>query len=204
MQSVRTMNAEQTAEGLLVHSSVLHSEECLHIAVAQHRVIYLFDYCPATWHVLVIDGHCVPVAAGPLVSPAQAWRTALQGPLISPLHFFYLSSLYHSFSFPLYRLLSISPITSSIAEHWIFLSPSIFQASPLLVVLQMQIGRVTFESLISTTVAYWSVFMCTVHEGPCSHERSRHPPSCLGQSLAGWPRLYSIPPDLAHTVASLL
>lgn len=25
-------------------------------------VIYLFDYCPASWHVPLIDGHCVPAA----------------------------------------------------------------------------------------------------------------------------------------------
>lgn len=43
----------------------------LHIAGAQHGKIYLFDYCPASWHVLLIDGFCFPAAAGLLVSLAQ-------------------------------------------------------------------------------------------------------------------------------------
>lgn len=38
---------------------------CLHIA----GVIYLFDYCPASWHVPVIDGNCVPGDTGLLLSP---------------------------------------------------------------------------------------------------------------------------------------
>lgn len=183
---------------LLVHSSVLHSEECLHIAVARHRVIYLFDYCPATWHVLVIDGHCVPVAAGPLVSPARAWRTALRGPSLVPFTFSTCLHFITPFPSPFTSFYQFLPLLQ------FFFPPSLFQASSLLVVLQMQIGRVTFESLLSITVAYWSVFMCTLHEGSCSRERSSHPPSCLGQSLAGWPRLYCILPDLAHTLASLL
>lgn len=38
---------------------------CLHIA----GVIYLFDYCPESWHVPVIDGNCVPGDTGLLLSP---------------------------------------------------------------------------------------------------------------------------------------
>lgn len=39
------------------------SSLCLHVAAAGHGVIYLFDYCPASWHVLVIDSYCVPADA---------------------------------------------------------------------------------------------------------------------------------------------
>lgn len=67
-----------------------------------HRVIYLFDYCPASWHVPLIDGHCVPAAAGLLVSPTQnSLKDSSAGTPVTLFHFFYSPSLYHTLSFPL-------------------------------------------------------------------------------------------------------
>lgn len=94
----------------LLHSSVFgcegtgfaRSSLCLHVAGARHRVIYLFDYRPASWHVPLIDGHCVPAAAGLLVSPAQnSLKDSSAGTLVTLFHFPCSPSLYHSFSFPL-------------------------------------------------------------------------------------------------------
>lgn len=102
---------------LLLHSSVFRHEGppfawsflCLHIVGAWHRVIYLFDYCPASWHVLLIDGHCVPSAAGLLVSLAQnSLKDSSAGTLVTLFHFSGSPSLYHSFSVPLPP--SISPV----------------------------------------------------------------------------------------------
>lgn len=49
----------------LAEGSVCLKLLCLHIA----GVIYLFDYCPASWHVPVIDGNCVPGDTVLLLSP---------------------------------------------------------------------------------------------------------------------------------------
>lgn len=104
------------------------SSRCLHIAGAWHRVMCLFDYCLASWHVLLIDGHCVPAAAGLLVSPVQ---NSLKDSSVRPyllsftfpalLHFITLSP------FP-YHLLSIPPVTLSIIQNSNILLPSLFSS----------------------------------------------------------------------------
>lgn len=143
----------------LLHSSVFRREgawlawstSCLHGAVARHKLIYLFDYCPASWQALVIDGHCVPAAARLLVSPAQnSLKDSSAGTPVTLLHFFSSSSLYHSLS-PSPSPPSINFWHYFIAAKWSnFSCPPLFFFifSPLVVDLQMQIGQVTFASLI--------------------------------------------------------
>lgn len=128
-QSIRAMCAGMT---FLLHSSVFRCEGsgfawsslCLHIAGTQHRVIYLFDYCPASWHVPLIDGHCVPAAAGLLVSPTQnSLKDSSAGTLVTLFHFFCSPSLYHPLSYFPHHLLSISPVALSIIQHSNFSCP---------------------------------------------------------------------------------
>lgn len=161
-----------------LHSSVFRRVEagfacsslCLHIAGARHRVIYLFDYCPASWHVPLIDGHCVPAAAGLLVTPAQnSLKDSSAGTLVTLFHFPCPPSLYHSFSFPLaafyqfpssLRLLLNTHISPALS---IFLS-SLHPPSPLppppVVDLPMQIWQVTFAGLISISGVFSGVCWC--------------------------------------------
>lgn len=123
--NARCRNNGHKAKGCLkfvLYSSVFRREGawlawstlCLHVAVARHKLIYLFDYCPASWQALVIDGHCVPAAARLLVSPAQnSLKDSSAGTPVTLLHFFCSSSLYHSLSLlPPHPLLSISGIIS--------------------------------------------------------------------------------------------
>lgn len=177
------------------------------MAVARHKVIYLFDYCPASWHVLVIDGRCVPAAARLLVSPAQnSLKDSSAGTLVTLFHFFCSSSLYHSLSFPLtifYQFLAL------LHHCWIviFFLPSLFFLffSPLLVDLQMQIGKVTFASLISITVVYCSVSVCTMHECPCSRVKMKAVATlCSALASPSLGDLVFISPDLAHILEYLL
>ena len=89
----------------LLHSSVFlcavagfaWSSIHLHIAGPQHKEIYLFDYCPAHRHVLLIDCYCVPSAAGLLVSLAQnSLKDSSVETLVTLFHRFCLSSLSRS------------------------------------------------------------------------------------------------------------
>lgn len=85
----------QAATTFLLHLSVFGraaagfalSSLRLHIAGTRRGVIYLFDYCPASWHVPLIDGHCVLAAAGLLVSAAQnSLKDSSAGTLVTLLH----------------------------------------------------------------------------------------------------------------------
>lgn len=178
MQSGRQRRVLCAGMTFPLHSSVFRRVEagfacsslCLHIAGARHRVIYLFDYCPASWHVPLIDGHCVPAAAGLLVSPAQnSLKDSSAGTLVTLFHFPCPPSLYHSFSFPLaafyqfpssLRLLLNTHISPALS---IFLS-SLHPPSPLppppVVDLPMQIWQVTFASLISISGVFSGVCWC--------------------------------------------
>lgn len=60
----------------------------------RHQEIYLFDYCPASWQVVLIDGHCVRTAAGLLVSlAANSLKDSSVETLFALFHF-------NSFSLP--------------------------------------------------------------------------------------------------------
>lgn len=141
---------------------------------------------------LVIDGRCVPAAAGLLVSPAQnSLKDSSAGTLVTPFHFFCSSSLYHSLSFP---LTTFYQFRASLHHRWIviFFLPSLFfpptscwsadanWASDLCKFNLNNGGR-----LQRICVRYAWVPMRS-----CEDESGSHPLFCLSQSLTGWPRLY--------------
>lgn len=164
----------------LLHSSAFRCEGpefawsslWLHIAGARHRVIYLFDYCPASWHVHLIDGDCVPAAAGLLVSPAQnSLKDSSARTPVTLFHFSCSPSLYHSFSIPLTTthqfLLSLYyPILK-------FLLPSLFfPFFPCCWSADANLAS-DLHILISITGVYWGVFVCTMHECLCNHVKMK-------------------------------
>lgn len=132
--------------GLIWHSCSIHqylvvngagfawSTLCLHMAVARHKVIYLFDYCPASWHVPRDRWPLCPSSrrAVSLSSTKQLEGQLCGDPSYSLSLFLLLFTLSLSL-LPPYHLLSIPRITPSSLDSHIFPALSIFSPHFLLI-----------------------------------------------------------------------
>lgn len=132
----------------------------LHNAAPWQRLIYIFDYCPASWHVPLIDGHCVPIATSLLLSPAQnSLKDRSTGALVTLFHFSCPSPLYHSFSFPFTTLYQFLPLSYLLFSTHASLCRTPYFTFSVLFLMQIQVA--TFTSLISMT----GVRLCSVCMG---------------------------------------